>query len=114
MPNYQIEISDMLLKCGFQPHIKGYRHSQKALELILADFGKANAVAKLFEEVGETFNTTGRRVDKDIDHAVKSAWDRNPMFRELFPYSGGSAPGNAEFLATIAERIRLQKLLEVA
>ena len=72
-----------------------------------------NAVTKvLYPEVAKRFHTTPSRVERAIRHAIEVAWDRGDLetLQSYFGYTVNSAKGkptNSEFIAMIADRIRL-------
>ena len=72
-----------------------------------------NAVTKvLYPEVAKRFGTTASRVERAIRHAIEVAWSRGKMdtLNELFGYTvngGKGKPTNSEFVALIADKIRL-------
>ena len=77
------------------------------------DMDVINAVTKvLYPEVAKRFGTTASRVERAIRHAIEVAWSRGKMdtLNELFGYTvngGKGKPTNSEFVALIADKIRL-------
>ena len=71
------------------------------------------AVTKvLYPTIAKKFQTTPSRVERAIRHAIEVAWSRGKMetLDALFGYtihSGKGKPTNSEFVALIADRIRL-------
>lgn len=77
-----------------------------------------NSVTKqLYPSVGKRFSTTSSRVERAIRHAIEVAWDRgdvdvlNSYFGYTIQNSRGK-PTNSEFIAMIADKIRIQIHLE--
>ena len=74
-----------------------------------------NAVTKvLYPEVAKRFHTTPSQVERAIRHAIEVAWDRGDLetLQGYFGYTVNSAKGkptNSEFIAMIADRIRLRQ-----
>lgn len=59
------------------------------------------------------YNTTSSRVERAIRHAIEVAWDRGnvDILNNIFGYSISSSrgkPTNSEFIAMIADRLRLK------
>ena len=68
----------------------------------------------LYPEVARKFNTTPSRVERAIRHAIEVAWDRGDLetLQRYFGYTVSNTKGkptNSEFIAMIADRIRLQR-----
>ena len=78
------------------------------------DMDEINAVTKvLYPEVAKRFSTTPSRVERAIRPAIEVAWSRGKMdtIDELFGYTvstGKGKPTNSEFIALIADKIRLE------
>ncbi|MBQ1218140.1 MAG: hypothetical protein IIX85_09305, partial [Clostridia bacterium] len=63
--------------------------------------------------IAKEFKTTSSRVERAIRHAIEVAWDRGNVetLTSLFGYSVSGArgkPTNSEFIAMIADRLRLE------
>ena len=74
------------------------------------------AVTKiLYPAIAKKHNTTSSRVERAIRHAIEVAWSRGRIetIDELFGYTineGKGKPTNSEFIALIADRIRLNQV----
>lgn len=67
----------------------------------------------LYPGIAKQFHTTPSRVERAIRHAIEVAWSRGKMetLDGLFGYTinnGKGKPTNSEFIALIADKIRLQ------
>ena len=73
-----------------------------------------NAVTKvLYPTVAKKHQTTASRVERAIRHAIEVAWSRGKLdtLDDLFGYTvsnGKGKPTNSEFIALIADTIRLE------
>ena len=73
-----------------------------------------NAVTKqLYPTVAKEYETTSSRVERAIRHAIEVAWDRGDVdvLNSYFGYTihnGRGKPTNSEFIAMIADKLRLQ------
>ena len=73
-----------------------------------------NSITKvLYPTIAKQHNTTPSRVERAIRHAIEVAWSRGKMdtIDELFGYTvsyGKGKPTNSEFVALIADKIRLE------
>ena len=66
----------------------------------------------LYPTIAKRFQTTPSRVERAIRHAIEVAWSRGRMetLDAMFGYTidtGKGKPTNSEFIALIADRIRL-------
>ena len=67
----------------------------------------------LYPTLAKKYQTTPSRVERAIRHAIEVAWSRGRMetLDALFGYTintGKGKPTNSEFIALIADKIRLQ------
>ena len=73
-----------------------------------------NSVTKeLYPTISENYSTTSSRVERAIRHAIELAWDRGDMdtLNNVFGYTVSQIKGkptNSEFIAMIADKLRLQ------
>ena len=83
------DVTDMIHEIGVPAHIKGYQYLREAIMMSVEDNERA------------------------IRHAIEVAWSRGRMetLDALFGYTintGKGKPTNSEFIALIADKIRLQ------
>lgn len=77
------------------------------------DMDMLNSITKiLYPSIAKKFDTTPSRVERAIRHAIEVAWSRGKMetLDALFGYTintGKGKPTNSEFIALIADKIRL-------
>ena len=67
---------------------------------------------KLYPSIAEKFDTSASKVERAIRHAIEVAWIRGNVeaISEIFSYTisyNKSKPTNSEFIAMIADRLRL-------
>ena len=100
---------------GVPAHIKGYQYVREAIIIAVQDMDVINAVTKvLYPEVAKRFHTTPSRVERAIRHAIEVAWDRGDVdtLNSYFGYTIHNLrgkPTNSEFIAMIADKMRLDK-----
>ena len=115
LPTLEAEVTAILHEVGVPAHIKGYQYVREAIIIVVQNMDAINAVTKvLYPEVAKRFNTTPSRVERAIRHAIEVAWDRGDLetLQGYFGYTVNSAKGkptNSEFIAMIADRIRLHR-----
>lgn len=112
--NLEMMVTDVIFSVGVPAHIKGYTYLRKAILLAIADPEMIGSVTKtLYPEVAAAFGTTPSRVERAIRHAIEVAWDRGDVevLDGYFGYTintGRGKPTNSEFIAMIADRLRLK------
>lgn len=107
-------VTDMIHEIGIPAHIKGYHYLRDAIMMAVEDMDVLNAVTKvLYPTVAKKHQTTASRVERAIRHAIEVAWSRGKLdtLDELFGYTvsnGKGKPTNSEFIALIADTLRLE------
>ena len=107
------DVTDMIHEIGVPAHIKGYQYIREAIMMAVDDPGMISSITKiLYPTIAKRFQTTSSRVERAIRHAIEVAWSRGRMetLDALFGYTidtGKGKPTNSEFIALIADRIRL-------
>lgn len=108
------DVTDMIHEIGVPAHIKGYQYLREAIMMSVEDTEMLGAITKvLYPTIAKRYQTTSSRVERAIRHAIEVAWSRGRMetLEALFGYTisvGKGKPTNSEFIALIADKIRLQ------
>ncbi len=108
------QVTRILHQVGIPAHIKGYGYLRCAIMMVVRDNRIIGEVTKtLYPGVAKEFATTSSRVERAIRHAIEVAWDRGDvdMLGSLFGYTiqgGKGKPTNSEFIAMIADNLRLR------
>lgn len=111
--NLENDVTQMLHEIGIPAHIKGYQYLRDAIVISVEDQEMLTSVTKiLYPAIAKKHQTTPSRVERAIRHAIEVAWSRGKMdtINELFGYTvstGKGKPTNSEFVALIADKIRL-------
>ena len=107
-------VTNMIHEIGVPAHIKGYQYLREAIIMSVEDTSVLSSITKiLYPTIAKSFSTTPSRVERAIRHAIEVAWSRGKMetLDGLFGYTintGKGKPTNSEFIALIADKIRLQ------
>ena len=107
-------VTEIIHQIGIPAHIKGYHYLRDAIMMAVNDMDVLNAITKiLYPTVAKKYRTTSSRVERAIRHAIEVAWSRGKLdtLDELFGYTvstGKGKPTNSEFIALIADKIRLE------
>ncbi len=116
--NLESDVTDIIHEIGVPAHIKGYQYLREAIIMSVRDMEMLNSITKiLYPGIAKKYQTTPSRVERAIRHAIEVAWSRGKMdtIDELFGYTihnGKGKPTNSEFIALIADRIRLEYKLK--
>lgn len=111
--NLEAEITDIIHEIGIPAHIKGYIYLREAIMMVTREIDLLGSITKrLYPLVAEKYNTTPSRVERAIRHAIEVAWSRNNVdtIKKIFGYTINSEKGkptNSEFVALIADRLRM-------
>lgn len=110
----EVTVSEIMHRIGVPAHIKGYQYLREAIILSVNNTEMMGSVTKLlYPTVAKTYKTTSSRVERAIRHAIEVAWDRGDVdvLSSYFGYtiqSSRGKPTNSEFIAMIADKLRLQ------
>lgn len=108
-------ITELLHEIGIPAHIKGYHYLRDSIIMSIEETDVLNAVTKiLYPTVAKRYQTTSSRVERAIRHAIEVAWSRGKLdtLEELFGYTVSNRKGkptNSEFIALVADTIRLKQ-----
>ena len=106
-------VTRIMLDMGIPAHLKGYHYLRESIILSGKDMEAVSSVTKLlYPTVAKRFKTTDQKVERAIRNAIEVSWTRGNIdtFEELFGYSVGTGKGrptNSEYIARIADKIRL-------
>lgn len=111
----ETKITKIIQEIGVPAHIKGYLYLREAITIVIDDMDYLGAVTKeLYPAVANKFNTTPSRVERAIRHAIEVAWNRGKIdtLDRIFGYTinnNKGKPTNSEFIALIADKLRLEE-----
>ncbi len=107
------DVTDIMHEIGVPANIRGYQYIRDAIIMSVDDRDIINSITKvLYPAIARMNRTTPSRVERAIRHAIEVAWERGrkDIIDELFGYtveSDRGKPTNSEFIALIADKIRL-------
>ncbi|MFZ5975859.1 MAG: sporulation transcription factor Spo0A [Bacillota bacterium] len=100
-------------RIGIPPHIRGYQYVRDAILMVVHDMSLLKAVTtQLYPRIAAKYDTLPTRVERALRHAIEVAWTRGDMeaIQEYFGFTVNSEKGkptNSEFIAMIADRIKI-------
>lgn len=110
----EVAVTGIIHEVGVPAHIKGYQYIRSAILMAIGDMEVINHITKqLYPDLAKSYKTTPSRVERAIRHAIEVAWSRgrNETMESIFGYTVSSSKGkptNSEFIAMIADNIRLR------
>lgn len=113
-PDIETQVTKIIHQIGVPAHIKGYQYLRTAILMTVRDNDVINSVTKvLYPTVAKKYQTTTSRVERAIRHAIEVAWDRGDVetLNSYFGYTiqnNRGKPTNSEFIAMIADNLRLK------
>ncbi len=106
-------VTRVMHEIGMPAHIKGYHYIRTAIMMVVENMDLINYITKrLYPDIAKAYQSTASRVERAIRHSIDVAWTRgNPdAIEKVFGYTintGRGKPTNSEFIAMIADKIRL-------
>jgi len=110
----EASITNIIHEIGVPAHIKGYMYLREAISMVYHDIELLGSITKiLYPDIAKKYNTTSSRVERAIRHAIEVAWSRGNIesISALFGYTvnvSKAKPTNSEFIAMVADRLRLE------
>lgn len=108
------QVTDIIREVGIPAHIKGYQYIREGIIMAVNDMNMLNYITKLlYPTIAKKYKTTSSSVERAIRHAIEVAWSRGKIdvLEDLFGYTisaGKGKPTNSEFIALIADKLRLE------
>ena len=112
--NLEALVTNVIHEIGVPAHIKGYQYLREAIMMVVDDIDIINQITKqLYPEIAKKYKTTPSRVERAIRHAIEVAWGRGETgtVESIFGYTVSATKGkptNSEFIAMIADKLRLE------
>lgn len=112
--NLENDVTNIIREIGIPAHIKGYQYIREGIIMAVNDMNMLNYITKLlYPTIAKKYKTTSSSVERAIRHAIEVAWSRGKIevIEEMFGYTisaGKGKPTNSEFIALIADKLRLE------
>lgn len=107
-------IGRILMAFGIRAHLKGYKYLKTAIVMTIMNEHITSAMTReLYPQIARRFNTTDTSAERDMRHAIETAWTNAPI-KHKKAYFGNQylmenadrRPSNSLFINTIAEKLR--------
>ena len=112
--NIEAKITNIMHTIGVPVHIRGYLYLRDAINMVIEDITLLGAVTKrLYPAIAKKHNSTSSRAERAMRHAIEVTWSKGNVqaINNLFGYSINNKkckPTNSEFIAMIADKLRLE------
>lgn len=112
--NLEVDVTNLLLEIGIPAHIKGYQYIREGIMFAFYDKNMLHFITKcLYPAIAKKYNTTSSSVERTIRHAIEVAFRRGnkEMLEEIFINTVNAKknkPTNSEFIALLADKLRLE------
>lgn len=109
----EVTVSKLLHRLGVPAHVKGYMYLRYGIILAVEDISIINSLTKsLYPSIAKKFGVTTCSVERAMRSAISISWERGDMviLNDYFGFTIDSEKGkptNGEFIAMIADNIRL-------
>ena len=109
----EVKVTNLIHEIGVPAHIKGYQYLRDGIMMVVNNIEIINQITKqLYPDLAKKYKTTPSRVERAIRHAIEVAWNRGQIetTQNIFGYTVNSnkgKPTNSEFIAMIADKLRL-------
>lgn len=110
----ELMVTEIIHQIGVPAHIKGYHYLREGIVMSVSNSEAMSSVTKiLYPTIAKKYGTTSSRVERAIRHAIEVAWDRGniDVLNSYFGYTiqnDRGKPTNSEFIAMIADKLRLR------
>ena len=110
----EAKITNIIHQIGVPAHIKGYTFIREGIKMVIDDISLLGAVTKeLYPTIAKKYQTTPSRVERAIRHSIEVAWNRGNQekINQFFGCNSNmkkGKPTNSEFIAVIADKLRLE------
>ena len=115
--NQEAVVTDILHSLGIPSHIRGFKYIRDGIIMMYNNKRQISYITKdIYPELSLKYETTPTRVERAIRHAIEVSWTRGDMdlMDQIFGNSldiNRDKPTNAEFISTIADRLRIRNNL---
>lgn len=112
--NLETDVTNIIHEIGVPAHIKGYQYLRDAIILSVNDMEMLNSITKiLYPTIAKKHQTTPSRVERAIVmqlklHGAEEKWTPSMNCLDISVSTGKGKPTNSEFIALIADKIRLE------
>lgn len=107
------EVTCLMHEIGVPPHLSGHKYLREAILLAASDKNVFTSITRvLYPAIAEKFKSSPQKVERSIRNAIEATWMRESeglqkVFKESAKSCRGGKPTNSQFIAIMAEKIRI-------
>ncbi len=106
MDKFMIEVTTALQSLRIPAHFRGYELIKSAMKVLRDNPTYIHSIGKVYEAVAQEYGTTYQRVEANIRVALQGA--KSDFYTQEKVLGTNRELTNGEFLATLAEVVRLK------
>lgn len=102
-------VTEGMINIGIPAHLRGYHYIREGVTTVVYDNEAVVHVTKeLYPDIAKRFKTSPEKVERCIRNAIETAFKKHEEnFNDFFGMHWKERPTNSEFIATFADKIRL-------
>lgn len=105
-------ISESLIDSGFRPNLKGFTYIKEAIYIHHVIISTNKAFRDIYAAIAESYGISVGSVERAIKSSIESAWNTDKLNKlhnifASFCINKEKPPSNSQFIAVMAETIRL-------
>ena len=114
------DVTKIIRDLGIPAHIKGYQYIREGIIMAIEDINMMNYITKLlYPTIAKKYKTTSSSVERAIRHAIDIVWIKGnqELLKEIFGtfvMEGQERPTNSQFIAAVADWMRLEHRIKVS
>ena len=112
-------VTNVMRELGVPANVKGFNLLRTAVIMVVRDESIVhNMMTNLYPQLAKAYNTTIYRAERNVRHAIESAWNRSDpdtqhkYFGNTVSWNKGK-PTNSEFISIVADKIRFDMQMGV-
>lgn len=107
----EMKVTNVIHGIGIPANIKGYCYLRSAIMMAVERIEVLDHITKeLYPDLAKKYKTTPSAIERGIRHSITVAWNRGPTetTMKIFVNKKKSKVTNSQFIATIADQIRIE------
>ncbi|ARK32173.1 Stage 0 sporulation protein A [Halalkalibacter krulwichiae] len=105
----EVRITNILQDLRIPASLKGYHYLREAIMMVYFDMNHLGMMTKhLYPSISKKFETTPSRVERAMRHAIECSYESQENRSSAIYRFTTSRPTVSEFIAAIADRLRLE------
>lgn len=110
-------VSNLLNRLNISPSLRGYMFLRSSIKVVYNKPDSITALTKnLYPDVAREYYSTSSKVERAMRHAIDTCWKKGygEVYCEIMNFNCSEKPTNGQFIATIAEYIRVNYSIDAS